>query len=73
MASITLAIPDALTARVVEGFCGLHNYNAETDGTKVEFMRKTLLQMVKRDVLEWEGNQAQKTAQTTGNTDIRLP
>jgi hypothetical protein len=73
MASITLAIPDALTTRVLNGFCGLHGYNAATDGTKAEFMRKTLLQMVKRDVLEFEGNAAQRTALTTGGTDVQLP
>jgi len=73
MSSITLSIPDALSTRVVNGFCGLNNYNAATDGTKAEFMRKVLLQKIKRDVLEWEGNEAQRTALATGGTDIQLP
>jgi hypothetical protein len=72
MSSITLSIPDALNTRVVNGFCGLNGYQA-SDGTKVEFMRKVLLQKIKRDVLEWEGNEAQRTALTTGGTDIQLP
>mgnify|MGYP000344527843 CR=1 FL=1 len=70
MASITLTIPDALNTRVVNGFCGLNGYNAAVDGTKVEFMRKVLLQKIKRDVLEWEGNEAQRTAYTTGKTEL---
>lgn len=71
MASITLTIPDELNTRVVTGFCGLNRYQ-ESDGTKVEFMRKVLLQKIKRDVLEWEGNEAQRAAMATGETDIQL-
>lgn len=73
MASITLTIPDALNTRVINGFCGLNGYNAEVDGTKAAFMRKILLAKIKRDVLEWEGNEAQRTALATGGTDIQLP
>jgi hypothetical protein len=71
MASITLTIPDELNTRVVTGFCGLNGYQ-ESDGTKVEFMRKILLQKIKRDVLEWEGNEAQRAALEAGRADIQL-
>jgi hypothetical protein len=84
MAQIILYLPDDLVARVLAGMCGLHNYQETiTDPenpeqtipnpeTKVEFIKRIIRQKIKRDVLEWEGAEAQRTAYRTGETDIQL-
>jgi hypothetical protein len=84
MASITLTIPDALVTRVLNGFCGLHGYQATIPNpvnpeemipnpdTKAEFMRKKLLAIIKRAVLEYEGNEAQRASLAAGDTSVQL-
>ena len=85
MAQITLTISDALAPRVIAGFCGLHNYQVSVrdpknpEGsmipnpeTKMEFIKRILLGKIKRDVLEYEGNEAQRQALSMGQKDIIL-
>ena len=84
MAQIILTIPDALTTRVLAGICGLYGYSTtipnpvnpeemiQNPETKSEFVRKILLKKIKRDVLEFEGNEAQRNALLSGEEDIVL-
>lgn len=84
MAQIILTIPDALTTRILAGICGLHGYqitvldpeNPEemipNPETKSEFVKKVLLKKIKRDVLEFEGNEAQRNALLSGEGGIIL-
>lgn len=80
----SLTIPDVLAPRIIAGLCGLHNYQStipdpDNPGetipnpeTKAEFIRKLLLAKIKRDVLEYEGVEAQRAAMTAGGTEITL-
>lgn len=84
MAQIILNIPDELVQRVTNGMCGLHNYQAEIPKpdnpeemiknpvTKAEFIKKIIRQKIKRDVLEWEGAEAQRAAYRTGETEVDI-
>ena len=84
MAQIVLNIPDALVDRVVAGMCGLHNYqetipdpnNPEqmipNPETKAEFVKRIIRKKIKRDVIEWEGAEAQRATYRTGETEITL-
>ena len=77
MAQLILTIPDALVSRVMERFCGLHQYQEIIDGvpnpeTKAEFMKRTLLRIIKREVLDYESREAHKTAMLLGEKDIQL-
>lgn len=82
MASITLTIPDAIAARVIAGFCGMHGYQdqvqndkggmADNPETRQDFIKRVLLQSIKKDVLRWEGDQAQRAAHLTCDADIQL-
>ena len=85
--SLTLTIPDAQATRVLNGFCAHHGY-AETvagppdvDGkpttipnpeTRLAFAKKVLYRIIKRDIVEYEANQAQREAILASNTDIIL-
>jgi hypothetical protein len=82
MAQLTLTIPDALLTRVTAGICGLHGHRdtiGDAEGkqianpeTKAAFLKRIIMQKIKRDVLEWEGNEAQRAAMKTGETDILI-
>lgn len=87
MATITLTIPDALLPRVVAGMCGRHGYEdtvqdpayPEDPGktipnpeTKAVFCKRMIRQQIKRDVLQWEAEQAFLAAQATGGTEVDI-
>ena len=40
--------------------------------SKTNFIKQIVLQRIKRDVLEWEGMQAQKVAYESVETDIKI-
>jgi hypothetical protein len=84
MAQIILNIPDALVNRVIAGMCGLHNYPTEIQNpdnpdemipnpeSKADFIKKIIKKRIKKDVLEWEGAEAQRTAYITGETEVDI-
>lgn len=84
MASITLTIPDAIAQRVLNGFCGAHGYSdmvpdpanpgqlIQNPMTKVEFVRKFLLDVIRHDVKAYEGTVSRKAAEAKANEEIQL-
>lgn len=85
MASITLTINDAFATRVLDGFCGHHGYQATIPGppdisgnpttipnpeTKMQFMKRLLYAMIKRDVASYESDVARAAAAAAAGTDI---
>ena len=84
MATISFTIPDELLPRIIAGMCGLHNYPTEIQNpdnpdemipnpeSKSNFVKKIIKKRIKRDVLEWEGEEAQRTAYITGETEVDI-
>ena len=84
MATISFTIPDALLPRVIAGMCGLHNYQATIQNpdnpgemipnpeSKADFVKRIIRQKIKRDVIEWEGAEAQRQAYITGETEVDI-
>ncbi len=75
MADITITIPNAALTRVVDGICGIHNYTQATEGdptppTKNQFAKRALIDIIKHWVRTFELQEAQKTQQTTINTEV---
>jgi hypothetical protein len=84
MATISFTIPDKLLPRVIAGMCGLHNYQATIQNpdnpdkmipnleSKADFVKRIIKKKIKRDVLEWEGAEAQRQAYITGDTEVDI-
>lgn len=84
MAQIILNIPDALVNRVIAGMYGLHSYQATIQNpdnpdemipnpeSKADFVKRIIKKKIKRDVLEWEGAEAQRQAYITGDTEVDI-
>lgn len=71
MATVSIAIPDAQVARVVDAVCGRYGYGPG-DGTKAQFARKVLAQWVRETVIEWERQQAAEAAGRTAKAAAEL-
>jgi len=68
MAQITIKIPDAVTDRVIDGFCKRYHYtDVSADETqnkagKVKFVKAQIIEYVKRAVRDAETEAAAKVA-----------
>lgn len=85
MATITFTIPNAILPRVVAGICGKYGYQDMVDDpsdegvavipnpeTKAEFCKRMIRQNIKRDVLQWEAEQAYNASQQTGASEVSI-
>lgn len=84
MATISFTIPDELLPRIIAGMCGLHNYPTEIQNpdnpdkmipnleSKADFVKRIIKKKIKRDVLEWEGAEAQRQAYITGEKEVDI-
>jgi len=82
MASITIQIPDAVATRVIDGFCDRYHYSPTlADGTpnpetKAKFVKRRVIEFIKRAVRDAEIEAAARTATdaagTSADTDIVL-
>lgn len=83
MANITLTIPDAQLARVIDGICLYYNYAATilTVGggssvpnpeTKAQFAKRMLIEQTKIWIATVEGSTAQKTSYDTALSQITI-
>ena len=67
MTKVTIDIPDAIYDRVVEGFAKKHRYDEfeatrPQPKTKKQFMKDTLITLIKQAVKETEADQARDRA-----------
>lgn len=56
---------------------GAHFYQETIDGepnpeSKADFVKRIIKKKIKRDVLEWEGAEAQRQAYITGDTEVDI-
>lgn len=58
MATITLTIPDAVVARVLDAVAAGYGYSAATHGTKAQFARQYLRDHLKQIVISYEAGLA---------------
>jgi len=84
MATITFTIPDNLMPRVINGICGKYGYQETIDDpenpgqvidnpeTKANFCKRIIRQGIKRDVLQWEAEQAYNASHAAGESEITI-
>jgi len=65
MASITFNLPDEHITRLVDAFCGLHNYDPETGETRPQFAQRLLREYLVSQVRRWEQLEAKRIADAT--------
>lgn len=76
MASITLTIPNAVTQRVLDGFCKNQGYAATLENgtpnpeTQQQFMKRKIVEYVKTAVKASELETARNAAATTANDSV---
>lgn len=74
MAQITLTIDDALASRVLDGFAGANNYTGtDPNGqpeTKAQFLKRKLVERIRRDVKTYETSQAAQIAASNSDSQI---
>lgn len=62
MASITITVPDAQAARVLEAFAYVYTYDPAEGISKAEFARRQVAAYVRRTVVHAERDKAQREA-----------
>lgn len=77
MTALTITIPDAVAARVIDGICGELGYQATINGqpnpqTKAQFAKAALVLYAKRLVQQWEAAQADVAARARVESEIAL-
>ena len=82
MTTVTITIPTATTQRVLDGFCQKYGYASTLEGgepnpeTKAQFVKRKIIEIVKKAVRDAEienaVNVAAGTAGTSVDTDILI-
>jgi len=71
MQEITFSLSDEHIARLIDAFCGLHEYEQKPEETRAQFVRKKLREWLVSQVRRWEHLEAQKITAAT-ITDIEI-
>jgi hypothetical protein len=59
-AEVCITIPDAKVNRVLTGVCGQYDYDPNTDGTQVQFVKATMKQFLRETTLAYEYEQSKE-------------
>jgi len=70
MANITISIPDAVAARVLDAMAARYNWTAESGLTKAQFAKSVFVRLLKETVKMHEGQAATDAAIMTSNQQV---
>ncbi len=62
--TVTWDVPDDKAVDVRDTLCTRWGYNAQTDGTKVEFLRRKIRDRVKEEYIQQKRDEAQMSIQS---------
>ena len=76
MATVSVTIPDAVLARVLDAFAATYGYDAAKDGTKAAFAKRQVARFctetVRRHEAEVAGTAARDTAATKAANEVTI-
>lgn len=76
MATISITVPDAVVARVLDAIAAQYGYDATRDGTKAQFAKAILARFMKEVVVAYEataaGEASRKAAEDKAKTEVSV-
>jgi len=60
-AELCIPIPDAKITRALDGICGQYQYDPNTDGTQIHFVKYQMRRFIRESVLAYEWKQSKES------------